>query len=81
MDMEAGVRPSEHAGGLVRIEQLQSHEQPEHGAAERRGGRERKHYLMRKCRLAGTPRSGDQVERELRQTTAKHFVQARNAGG
>ena len=37
MDMEAGVRPSEHAGGLILIEQLQSHEQPEHGASERLG--------------------------------------------
>ena len=37
MDMEAGVRPSEPAVGLVLIEQLQSQKQPEHGAAEQIG--------------------------------------------
>ncbi len=31
------MRPGEHAGGLVFIEQLQAHEQAEHGAAERLG--------------------------------------------
>jgi hypothetical protein len=35
MDMEAGVRPREHARGLVRVEQRQAHEAPEPGAAER----------------------------------------------
>ena len=28
------MRPREHPGGLVLVEQLQTHEQPEHGAAE-----------------------------------------------
>jgi len=37
MDMEAGVRLGAHAGGLILIEQLQSYERPEHGAAKRFG--------------------------------------------
>ncbi len=35
--MEPRVRPGEHAGGLRLIKQLEAHEEPEHGAAERLG--------------------------------------------
>ncbi len=35
MDVNPRVRPGEHAGGLVLVEELQADEQPEHGAAER----------------------------------------------
>jgi len=32
--VEAGVRPCQHPGGLLLIEQLEAHEEPEHGTAE-----------------------------------------------
>jgi len=32
--VDPGVRPGPHPGGLLRIEQLEAHEEPEHGAAE-----------------------------------------------
>lgn len=35
MDMEAGVRPGQHASGLVLLEEFEADEEPEHGAAER----------------------------------------------
>ncbi len=35
--MEPRVRPGEHAGGLLLIKQLEAHEEPEYGAAERLG--------------------------------------------
>ncbi len=35
--VEPRVRPGEHAGGLALVEQLQAHEEPEHGAPERLG--------------------------------------------
>ena len=37
MHVEARVRPREHPGGLVLVEERAAHEQPEHGAAERLG--------------------------------------------
>jgi hypothetical protein len=37
MDVEPRVRPDEHPGGLLRVEQRQPHEEPEHGLAERLG--------------------------------------------
>ena len=33
--VEPGVWPRQHPGGLVLVEQLEAHEEPEHGAAER----------------------------------------------
>jgi len=51
------VRPGEHAGGLVLVEQLQAHEAPEHGAAERLG---------QPCRVVGGPRD----ERPIRPKAA-----------
>jgi len=35
--VEPRVRPGEHAGGLLLIKQLEAHEEPEYGAAERLG--------------------------------------------
>jgi hypothetical protein len=32
--MESGVRPREHVGGLVLVEEFEAYEEPEHGAAE-----------------------------------------------
>ncbi|OBQ31858.1 MAG: hypothetical protein AN485_23020, partial [Anabaena sp. MDT14b] len=37
VDVEPRVRPGEHAGGLLLIKQLEAHEEPEYGAAERLG--------------------------------------------
>ena len=37
LHMEPRVRPGEHPRGLVLVEEVQPHEQPEHGAAERLG--------------------------------------------
>ena len=54
-----------------------------HGEIERRALRRRQceHHLVRQRGLAATGRPCDEVERELRQSTAKHFVQAGHAGG
>ncbi len=35
--VESGVRPRQHPGGRLLIEQREAHEEPEHGAAERFG--------------------------------------------
>jgi len=35
--VESGVRPGEHASGLVLVEQIKAYEEPEHSAAERLG--------------------------------------------
>ena len=32
---EAGVRPGAQAGGVMLVDELEAHEEPEHGAAER----------------------------------------------
>ena len=35
MRVEPGVRPRQHPGGLVLVEESEAHAQPQHGAAER----------------------------------------------
>jgi hypothetical protein len=37
MHVKPGVRPRKHAGGLGQVEELEVHEEPEHGAAKRLG--------------------------------------------
>jgi len=37
VDVEPRVRPGEHAGGLVLVEEFEANEEPEHRAPERLG--------------------------------------------
>jgi hypothetical protein len=53
MDVEPRVRPGEHPGGLLRVEQHQPHEEPEHGLAERLG---QSHRVVRGPRHKGPVR-------------------------
>jgi hypothetical protein len=52
MHVEAGVRPRQHSGGLLLIEPLDAHEEPEHGAAE---------GLGQPCGVVGGPSDGGAV--------------------
>jgi hypothetical protein len=55
----------------------------QHREVQRRplGCRQGKHQLMCQRGFAGAGRSGDDVERILRQPAAEHFVESRHAGG
>ena len=64
MHVEPRVRPAEHPGGLVFVEEVEAHEVPEHGAAERLGqpgryvgGPSNKlpRALVASCRTSSTP--------------------------
>ena len=44
--VESGVRPREHAGGLVLVEEFEAYEEPEHGAAEAAVGHEEMQMRM-----------------------------------
>ena len=64
--VKPGVRPGQHAGGLLLVEEFQPHEQPEHGAAKRFGQTRRVMDRPRDERPVGPEATVGHQEMEVR---------------